>query len=140
MKREGRQHGLVRTYPLCASEFDRRPQPRYNRTNSPPTAGLFIKVSTKPTNHSKFTGKCGKPRCSGCHLHPVCKSKVKSKGTQKIRSITNGVSSNNYGLSSTVILDHLANEYYDDDNDHIHPEDDINVTDEQDDQEDWCLV
>ncbi|KAM7509845.1 hypothetical protein LguiB_008720 [Lonicera macranthoides] len=87
MKREGRQRGMVRTYPILPSPLNPRPDTIFvNRLDSPPTAGLFTKVSRKPTNHSKFTGKCGRPKCSGCHLHPACKSKEKVKGTQKLKS------------------------------------------------------
>ncbi|QCE10865.1 uncharacterized protein LOC114185936 [Vigna unguiculata] len=84
MKREGRQHGMVRSYRILPSSLNPRPDTRIvTRFDSLPTAGLFVKVSSKPTNHSKFTGKCGTPRCTGCHLHPACKSKGKTKGSQK---------------------------------------------------------
>ncbi|KAI3799232.1 hypothetical protein L1987_34523 [Smallanthus sonchifolius] len=86
MKREGRQHGVVRSYPILPTPLSR--QRRYVKTeDSASVAGLFTKVSRKPTNQSKFTGKCGKARCLGCHIHPVCKSKEKAKGTMKLRSI-----------------------------------------------------
>ncbi|XP_060672514.1 uncharacterized protein LOC107415210 [Ziziphus jujuba] len=87
MKREGRQHGMVRTHRILPSRLNPRPATRFvNEFDLPPTAGLFTKVSSKPTNHSKFTGKCCKARCNGCHMHPVCKAKDKTKGTQKLRS------------------------------------------------------
>lgn len=87
MKREGRQHGMVRTYRIIPSPWNPRPETRFiNELDFPPTAGLFTKVSSKPTNHSKFTGKCGKPRCSGCRLHPVQKAKDKAKGSHKLKS------------------------------------------------------
>lgn len=87
MKREGRQHGMVRTYRIIPSPWNPRPETRFvNEFDFPPTAGLFTKVSSKPTNHSKFTGKCGKPRCSGCRLHPVQKAKDKTKGSHKFKS------------------------------------------------------
>ncbi|XP_062102900.1 uncharacterized protein LOC133813884 [Humulus lupulus] len=115
MKREGRQHGMVRTYQILPSPLNPRPETRFvNRFDSPPTTGLFTRVSSKPTNHSKFTGKCGQPRCNGCHLHPTCKAKDKTKGTQKLKP--NNVVSNDdsfCGFSATVILDHI---YYLDDN------------------------
>ncbi|KAJ0704389.1 hypothetical protein HanPI659440_Chr14g0562231 [Helianthus annuus] len=86
MKREGRQHGVVRSYPILPTPLSR--QRRYIKTvDSASVAGLFTKVSSKPTNQSKFTGKCGTARCLGCHVHPVCKSKDKAKGTMKLRSI-----------------------------------------------------
>ncbi|XP_038890912.1 uncharacterized protein LOC120080342 [Benincasa hispida] len=87
MKREGRQHGMVRTYRIIPSPWNPRPETQFvNELDFPPTAGLFTKVSSKPTNHSKFTGKCSKPRCSGCRLHPVQKAKDKTKGSHKFKS------------------------------------------------------
>ncbi|KAJ1399567.1 hypothetical protein SESBI_30215 [Sesbania bispinosa] len=82
MKREGRQHGMVRTFRILPSPLNPKPNTRFD---SPPTAGLFTKVPSKPTNHSKFTGKCGTPRCSGCHFHPVCKSKSKTKAPKRTK-------------------------------------------------------
>ncbi|XP_015971414.1 uncharacterized protein LOC107494889 [Arachis duranensis] len=111
MKREGRQHGMVRTYIILPSPLNPRPKTRpVTQLDSPPTAGLFTKVSSKPTNHSKFTGKCGTPRCTGCHLHPACKSKDKTKGTQKDKNwrVTNEPDLNFRGLSATRMLDHLS--------------------------------
>ncbi|KAF2316525.1 hypothetical protein GH714_041866 [Hevea brasiliensis] len=83
------------------------------------------------TNHSKFTGKCTRPRCNGCHLHPSCKSKDKTKGTEKLKSLD---VASNYRLINWRMVDgrpglnfswgfcywdlnHLANEddYLDDD-------------------------
>ncbi|XVF16278.1 hypothetical protein REPUB_Repub10bG0017400 [Reevesia pubescens] len=128
MKREGRQHGMVRTYRILPSPWNPRPEPRFvQQFDSSPTAGLFTKVPGKPTNHSKFTGRCGRPRCLGCHMHPACKSKDKTKGTHKLRSNDIGT---NYrlitwrvvdgrpglkfsGFSATRILDHLSNDYED---------------------------
>ncbi|KAL7100550.1 hypothetical protein ACP275_08G004600 [Erythranthe tilingii] len=77
MKREGRQHGMVRTYIKPGNQ---------NGPSSAPIAGQFSKVSTKPTNHSKFTGKCARPMCRQCHVTPACKSMDKVKGTQKLCS------------------------------------------------------
>ncbi|XP_060193917.1 uncharacterized protein LOC132623202 [Lycium barbarum] len=135
MKREGRQHGTVRTYPILPSPWNPKPEVRYiNKSNSPPTAGLFTKVSTKPSNHSKFTGKCGRPRCTSCHIHPAGKSKDKTKGTQKLKTRGDVVSLvtwrvvdarpglNFSGFSTTGLLDHLDNSdysyYMDHDDDH----------------------
>ncbi|KAK3001846.1 hypothetical protein RJ639_020251 [Escallonia herrerae] len=77
---------MVRTQCILPAPFNSRPGPRYNRSDSPSTAGLFTKVSRKPSNHSKFTGKCGKPKCRCCHIDPTHKAKDKVKGTRKIRS------------------------------------------------------
>ncbi|OAY29570.1 uncharacterized protein LOC110601169 [Manihot esculenta] len=132
MKREGRQHGMVRTYRILPSPWNPKPNSRFiNTFDSPPTAGIFSKVHPRPTNHSKFTGKCTKPRCNGCHIQPCCKSKDKTKGTEKLKSfdvasnyklITWRVGDVRHGLkfsgfSATGILDHLDNEdyYLDDD-------------------------
>ncbi|CAH8353457.1 unnamed protein product [Eruca vesicaria subsp. sativa] len=84
MKREGRQHGVVRTWMILPSEFNPRPANQFvNRFDSPPAFGVFAKVSSKPTNHSKFTGKCERSKCSGCHVSPAKKSANKSKGRRK---------------------------------------------------------
>ncbi|KAF3444518.1 hypothetical protein FNV43_RR14210 [Rhamnella rubrinervis] len=132
MKREGRQHGMVRTYHILPSPLNPRPSTRFVIDfDSPPTAGLFTKVSSKPTNHSKFTGKCGRPRCTGCHMHPTCKSKDKTKGTQKVKSndvvsnhrlVTWRVVEGQQGLnfarySATGILEQLSSCGVDDDDD-----------------------
>ncbi|KAK7278666.1 hypothetical protein RJT34_23701 [Clitoria ternatea] len=114
MKREGRQHGMVRSYRILPSPFNPRPNTRFTtRFDSPPTAGLFVKVSSKPTNHSKFTGKCGTPRCIECHLHPACKSKDKTKGTQKHKHlrVMDQPGSDFFGLPATKTLDHLFNDF-----------------------------
>lgn len=119
---------MVRTYRVIPSPRNPTPNTRFvNQFDSPPTAGLFSKVPSKPTNHSKFTGKCGKPRCVECHLHPACKSKDKTKGTKKLnsrdlvsnyKSITWWVADsppglNSSGFSATEILDHLCSDYGD---------------------------
>ncbi|CAM8962504.1 unnamed protein product [Rhodiola kirilowii] len=91
MKREGRQHGMVRTYQILPSPLNTRTI--NNIVDSTPTAGMFTKVNpSKPTNHSKFTGKCGKARCSDCHLHPSCKSSEKTKGSYKLKAQNDDVS------------------------------------------------
>ncbi|KAL6587428.1 hypothetical protein OROMI_000406 [Orobanche minor] len=93
MKREGRQHGMVRTCDVMSSPYDRHPKPRNpNELSSPTTAGPFTKVSSKPTNHSKFTSKCARPNCRYCHMGPPCKSKDKVKGAHKTRSRSDGFS------------------------------------------------
>ncbi|MED6164156.1 hypothetical protein PIB30_086962 [Stylosanthes scabra] len=117
MRREGRQHGMVRTNMILPSPLNPKPKTRAEtRLNSPPTAGLFTKVSSKPTNHSKFTGKCRTPRCLCCHLYPACKSKDKTKGTQKNKNwwVMDQPDLNFYESSATRMLDHLSN-YGDDD-------------------------
>ncbi|GMH06813.1 hypothetical protein Nepgr_008653 [Nepenthes gracilis] len=143
MRREGRQHGLVRTYYTFQSSrpFDDNPRPRnrlIDQSDSPATAGIYTRVPSKPTNHSKYTGKCRRPRCPGCHDHPVSKSRVKAKGKQKLdsrdvflncRLINCGLGDarpnlcyrNFRGSSASRILDELASDCsyvdYDVDND-----------------------
>ncbi|KAI4350576.1 hypothetical protein L6164_005023 [Bauhinia variegata] len=127
MKREGRQHGMVRSFRILPEPLNPRPESRFvNKFDSPPTAGLFTKVSSKPTNHSKFTGKCGSPRCSSCHLHPACKSKDKVKGTHKhnssdaasnyrlvtFRVVDERPGLHAFGLSATGLVDHIYNDNY----------------------------
>ncbi|KAI7756601.1 hypothetical protein M8C21_032372 [Ambrosia artemisiifolia] len=96
--------------------------------DSASTMGLFAKVPTKPTNHSKFTGKCRKPRCNGCRVHPVCKSKAKAKGAMKIKSVDHEdeLAKYSFGTSATGVLAYLAdgggydNDDYDYDYDYDH--------------------
>ncbi|KAF3793693.1 hypothetical protein EJ110_NYTH03492 [Nymphaea thermarum] len=121
MRREGRQHGLVRSV-ITSSTRNRV----VNRFDSLPTAGIFQKVPCKPTNHSKFTGPMS---YAGYRALPATKSRGKAKGNHKLKC--NDVSMNqkliawrvmdkqrqsNYiGLSATEILDGLLrddpNEY-----------------------------
>ncbi|KAJ4872389.1 Uncharacterized protein Rs2_45942 [Raphanus sativus] len=84
MKREGCQHGVVRTLMIRPSELNPRPANQFvNQFDSPPAFGVFAKVPSKPTNHSKFTGKCERSKCSDCHVSPAKKSANKSKGGRK---------------------------------------------------------
>lgn len=86
--------------------------------------GHFIKVPNKPTNLSKFTGRCRHPYsgCKCCHINPAYKSKDKTKGTMKLRSIDSETMLTKYysGNSVTGVLAYLADEngYNDDDYDH----------------------
>ncbi|KAL3640070.1 hypothetical protein CASFOL_015038 [Castilleja foliolosa] len=124
MRREGRQRGMVRTFPILSPAYNPRPS---TKLCGPPTAGLFTKAPSKPTNHSKFTSKCGRPKCNDCHIEPSCKSKEKAKGTHKTRSpsadvglITwSGVESSGRitvsGYSATHVLDYLDDGESDDD-------------------------
>jgi hypothetical protein len=126
MRREGRPHGMVRAYAVLPPPWNPKPggDRKFNKFDTPTTAGLFTKVSSKPTNHSKFTGKCGKPRCLECHLQPCCKAKHKTKGSHKVKSqdvlsnsnaqfiawrVVNGRHGSNLsGFSATGMLNHLA--------------------------------
>ncbi|KAK4272158.1 hypothetical protein QN277_020748 [Acacia crassicarpa] len=117
MKRGGRQHGMVRSCPILPPPLNPRPRTRFvNRRESPPIAGLFTKVPSKPTNHSKFTGKCALPRGNACHVTTSSKSRHKAKGALKLKSsdvVGNAHLSSRRvlslsGLSVTRMLDHLA--------------------------------
>ncbi|GJS58607.1 hypothetical protein Tco_0653391 [Tanacetum coccineum] len=119
MKREGRQHGVVRTYPILPSPLSQKRNLR-NTVDSAVVTGLFTKVSKKPTNKSKFTGKCGTARCNECHIHPATKAKDKAKGTMKLRSIEGSdpeMTSCCAGASATRALAYLAGERSYDDHD-----------------------
>ncbi|RWR72105.1 B3 DNA binding domain-containing protein [Cinnamomum micranthum f. kanehirae] len=135
MKREGRQHGMVSTKELLRNS---RPSAKIiNGFGSPPTPRSYSKVSSKPTNHSKFTGKCARPRCMECHTLPVCKSRDKAKGAQKLRScdvatnhrliawriMDKGVGQNYSGVSATGLLSHLSGCYREDMDDGIDDDD-----------------
>ncbi|KAL4577142.1 hypothetical protein LXL04_013245 [Taraxacum kok-saghyz] len=117
MKREGRQHGVLRSYIILPATLSQRRYAKMVETAS--VSGLYTKVSRKPTNQSKFTGKCGKARCIGCHIHPATKSKDKGKGTMKLRSIGSDPGLIGYpaGTSATGVLAYLASKecYADDD-------------------------
>ncbi|KAL6507281.1 hypothetical protein OROGR_023476 [Orobanche gracilis] len=93
MKREGRQHGMVRTCDVMSVPCNRHLKNRnLDELSSQTTAGPFTKVSSKPTNHSKFTGKCAWPKCRDCHMGPTGKSKDKVKGAHKTRWRSGGFS------------------------------------------------
>ncbi|CAN0910328.1 hypothetical protein LINGRAHAP2_LOCUS26230 [Linum grandiflorum] len=160
---------MVRTYPILPSPINSRPTNTTDGKSPPPTAGVFAKVSRKPTNHSKFTGKCGVPRCKECHIHPCTKSKDKAKGTHKSRSqdvasnhrlvtwrvVDGGHLSHSNGFSASGMLDRLvdSDRYFDADDEEARREIDDDVNDEIEEHmsfcdvgfvveqvEDWCLV
>ncbi|KAK8587758.1 hypothetical protein V6N13_086731 [Hibiscus sabdariffa] len=107
MKREARQHGTFRTYPVQPSRRYPRPETHVQRLNSVPVvAGSFSDVRSKASSHSDFTGKCGKSQWVQCHLNPVSKPNDKTKGTQKFRT-SNMAGFKISGHSATGILDYL---------------------------------
>ncbi|KAJ1701803.1 hypothetical protein LUZ63_001582 [Rhynchospora breviuscula] len=59
-----------------------------NKLQTVPTTKFMTRVSSKPTNHSRYTSKwtygCGCPLCSNCSW-PTNKSRSKAKGTHKLR-------------------------------------------------------
>ncbi|ONK57586.1 uncharacterized protein A4U43_C09F2010 [Asparagus officinalis] len=85
MRREGKQHGLVRTHVILpwAVNSPRSNSRVVNKLEGPPTAGAFTRVSSKPTNHSKFTGSNG---CSRDKPKP----KNKSNGPKKLGPRSDG--------------------------------------------------
>ncbi|KAL8471177.1 hypothetical protein ACS0TY_028126 [Phlomoides rotata] len=83
MKREGRQHGMVRTHTILPAPWN--PQPKPNTLGGPSSAGPFTRVTMKPTNHSKFTGKCVRHMCRECHISHTSKSRDKAKRAQRVR-------------------------------------------------------
>ncbi|KAJ4977162.1 hypothetical protein NE237_002268 [Protea cynaroides] len=114
MRREGRQDGMARTYVVVQDivlvvPYYRSTCRAMNKFDPPMTTGNFMKVSSKPTNHSKR---------AGYRYHPIYKSKDKAKGSHKERyydllsSITwNRVGLNYAGSLATTILDPLANRH-----------------------------
>lgn len=84
MKREGWQHGNVR----ISHNKLLRVGGGTDDAEAPKAVGavVMLKAPAKPTNASKSTGKCRRPRCSGCHHNPVTKARVKAKGAHKLRA------------------------------------------------------
>lgn len=76
------------------------------RFDTPPTAGSFTKVPSKPTNHSKYTTK------SPLHyiLNPPDKSKHKVKGSHKLTCTDHQHFS---GVPALKALRDLTGDYYD---------------------------
>ncbi|GJS41505.1 hypothetical protein Tco_0566548 [Tanacetum coccineum] len=81
MKKEGRQHSAVRTFPIFPTPLS---QQRYVK-NVDSASGT--KVPRKPTNQQKFNGKRGTPRYAGYHIYTASKSNDKAKGTMKSMSV-----------------------------------------------------
>ncbi|KAH9314120.1 hypothetical protein KI387_022747 [Taxus chinensis] len=85
MRHEGRLHRKVRS---CMRIKDISDADHGHGDGKGDAHGPFkclpLKVgSSKPTNHSKFTGKCRRARCKFCHLDPPCKLRRKIKGCRK---------------------------------------------------------
>ncbi|PWA81884.1 hypothetical protein CTI12_AA182370 [Artemisia annua] len=81
MKKEGRQHSVVRSYPIHSAPLSQQRK----AINVDPASGS--KVSRKPTNQPKFNGKYGTPRYAGYRIYTASKSNDKAKGTMKSMSI-----------------------------------------------------
>ncbi|KAL5717842.1 hypothetical protein ACHQM5_010804 [Ranunculus cassubicifolius] len=120
MKREGRQHGMIRTHMILPNNK------HYTQFQSPhhSNEGILGRVAAKPTNHSKSTWKVGKSR-----------GKDKGKGGQKVKAFDVGMNHrlvswrvvddkgyhgmNYVGVSASDVLGHLSNYYHDyEDEDH----------------------
>nr|AGT16405.1 hypothetical protein SHCRBa_024_H17_F_100 [Saccharum hybrid cultivar R570] len=90
MKREGRQHGTVRISrskvlkTAAAAAADAADSDA--GAAEPLAVAATEKAAGKPTNASRSTGKCRRPRCAGCHAHPVTKARDKAKGAHKLRA------------------------------------------------------
>ncbi|KAF8093327.1 hypothetical protein N665_0384s0014 [Sinapis alba] len=128
MKREGRQHGFVRTGMIHTSGLNLRPTNQLvNQLDSSSAFGVFTKVPSKTTNHSKFTGKYEGSKYSNCHVSPAIKSVNTSKGGRKLQSVDwwigdkldQLIGSNSF--SAKNILDTLCDEDYDG---HVYEHDD----------------
>ncbi|KAJ6812286.1 uncharacterized protein M6B38_149330 [Iris pallida] len=82
MRREGWQRGTVR----CAARTTTGPADADAGEEEAWSSNAKAPSVAKPSNHSKFSGKCKRARCAACHSHPVSKSRDKAKGTHKLRS------------------------------------------------------
>ncbi|XP_042456832.1 uncharacterized protein LOC122041265 [Zingiber officinale] len=97
MRQKGRHHGMVIFYEKMPSDLSKRIVNKVdkmpsdlskrivNKVDGVPTRALVTKVPPKPTNHSRYTSRCRRPRCTGCHSHPVQKARLKTKGKNKDR-------------------------------------------------------
>ncbi|KAF3334908.1 hypothetical protein FCM35_KLT21512 [Carex littledalei] len=105
MRREGRQHGMV-VHREIYSGFN-KPKRLLNELKSVPTTKFMTRVSSKPTNHSRYTGRwsygCLCPRCGDRNATlPINKSRGKAKGTHKLRHY-NDVAVNHLLVSQRLI-------------------------------------
>lgn len=109
MKREGKHHGNVKSHPNKTARFvEKLPNNsgKVEEARAADQAELLHLHRPKPTNGSRFTGKCKKPRCKSCHYHPVTKSKDKAKGAYKLKSCD--VALNHRLVSWRVVGDDLG--------------------------------
>ncbi|GJV90418.1 hypothetical protein Tco_1538231 [Tanacetum coccineum] len=83
MKKEGRQHSAVRTFPLFPTPLSQQ------RNVKNVDSASVTRVLRKPTNQPKFMGKCGTPpRYADYHIYTASKSSDKAKGNMKSMSIS----------------------------------------------------
>ncbi|RLM69295.1 uncharacterized protein C2845_PM17G08710 [Panicum miliaceum] len=83
MKREGWQRGTIR---INRNKLLRVAAAASDCEETAIGAMTLGKAPAKPTNASKTTGKCRRPRCAGCHYHPVTKARDKAKGAHKLHA------------------------------------------------------
>ncbi|KAG0485837.1 hypothetical protein HPP92_009916 [Vanilla planifolia] len=79
MRREGRQHGKIITFGYIEEPSSKL----WRKIDKPVMGGVYAKAPSKPTNRSRYTSRCSRPGCRGCHQHPVNKSRAKTKGMHK---------------------------------------------------------
>ncbi|XP_020571909.1 uncharacterized protein LOC110018812 [Phalaenopsis equestris] len=78
MKREGWQHGVLMVRKPSLNLAD--------RSANSDTGSFYMKAPSRPSNRSKQTVKCQRPRCAECHSLPMSKSRDKAKGAHKLKS------------------------------------------------------
>ncbi|VAH86058.1 unnamed protein product [Triticum turgidum subsp. durum] len=106
MKREGFQHGAVRV--------NRNKLLRVAAGTGGDAAAAALELAgvayarapSKPTNASRDTGRCRRPRCAGCHAHPAAKARDKAKGAHKLRASDVAL---NHRLVSWRLVDGVGN-------------------------------
>lgn len=117
MKKEGRQHSVVRSFPIFPTPLSQQ----RNVKNVDSASGT--KVSRKPTNQPKFNRKCGTPRYAGYHIYTASKSNDKAKGTMKSTSDHRLIGCP-HGASAADTLAYLASYISNDDHDEYEGDDD----------------
>ncbi|KAG6421742.1 hypothetical protein SASPL_118299 [Salvia splendens] len=105
MKQHGHQNGMAKTYPVISAMRNTRPRLRASHgPTSTPKVDQVTQVQIKPTNHSKFTGKSGRPMCRECYMCPSSKSKdKKTREAQRLKSSVDVVP--DYRLTTLRVVD-----------------------------------
>ncbi|KAI3889542.1 hypothetical protein MKW92_040515 [Papaver armeniacum] len=119
---------MGRSYMVLPSPLNPTPKSKIvNALESRPTTGAYTKVSRKPTNHSKFAGKCGVAR----KIRP---NEPKSLNHRSLAwSVVDGNGLNYDSKSATGILSTISSSEYLDD--YYYDDDDIDQFEEYDDDE-----
>ncbi|XP_042059624.1 uncharacterized protein LOC121804151 [Salvia splendens] len=93
---------MAKTYPVISAMWNTRP--RLRASNGPTSAPKADQAQIKPTNHSKFAGKRGRPTCHECYMCPSSKSKDKrTKEAQRLKSSVDVVP--DYRLTTWRVVD-----------------------------------